>query len=548
MGRTIIISSLAVLLFLICCCGCSNDQLDPTDVGRFRPVPVVNVILDSLGVVDEPAEAFANAEDPLPSDVIYATKDYTFSPGDLIRISIFELQQMGQLMIDNYVVTETGRISIPDVGIVHAGGLTESELEGEIRDFLSPDILTNPSVNVILVRSERLVFSISGDGVRRASRYDIPRGYDFRLLDALALAGGVEQFNVSNVYITRQVRGTERELGEFRVMEPAEAAMSPVEQFPEFLIPDIDEMELFPIEPYHSSPEEEILEVIAPYHTKHLPNRDLVITSSELATADELMNVAAPDGFSFKPVSTKTAADELPVSEIDTDSDETQIEWVYENGKWTPVVVGGKAVSEPALEIIAHDRIAPVQKPEAVGSYGWDEIGRGGQESRVIKIPKNDLYGGDERYNIVIEPGDVITVPVDIVGEFYVDGHTNVKGAINITGRPITLKQAIAAAGGLGALAWPQKVEVVRRIGRNKEVIVLVDLKKIANGTQPDFFIKPNDLIRVGTHGISRFLFRLRDAFNPYYGFTFNYSRNFANPQNYGYANLDPVGHAQDLF
>ena len=543
MRRTVIISRLAVLVFLICCCGCSRDPLDPTDIGRFRAVPVVNVILDSLGVVDEPVGAFANSEDPLPSDVIYTSEDYTFSPGDIIRISIFELEQIGRLKVTDHVVRKTGRISISDVGIVHAAGLTEPELESEIRDILMPDILTNPSVNVLLIHSECLVFSISGTGIARASRYEIPRGYDFRILDALALAGGVAQFNVSNIYITRQVKGTERELDEFGAMEPE---MRPVEQSPEFLIPDLDEMELLPVEPDNSSPEEEILEVIAPYHVKHLPNRDLVITSSELATADELMNVAAPEGLSSSPVLTEMASDELPFSEVDTGGDEAQIEWVYENGKWTPVVVGGKAVSEPTPETIAPDQILPVRKPEAVASYGWDEIGRGGQESRVIKIPKDRLYGGEERYNVVIEPGDVITVPEDIVGEFYVDGHTNSRGAIPLTGRPITLKQAIATAGGLGNLAWPKEVEVVRRIGKNKEVIVLVNLEKIANGTQPDFFIKPNDLIRVGTHGMSRALYLLRNAFRPYYGFGFSYDRNFASTGNF--ANLDPVSHARDLF
>mgnify|MGYP000648684733 CR=1 FL=1 len=88
-------------------------------------------------------------------------------------------------------------------------------------------------------------------------------------------------------------------------------------------------------------------------------------------------------------------------------------------------------------------------------------------------------------------------------------------------------------AGGLGVLAWPKKVEVVRRIGRNsaglmQEETVLVDLQKIARGQQPDFFIKPNDLINVGTHGTSVFLFRLRNAFRATYGFGFIYDRNFA--------------------
>jgi hypothetical protein len=62
-----------------------------------------------------------------------------------------------------------------------------------------------------------------------------------------------------------------------------------------------------------------------------------------------------------------------------------------------------------------------------------------------------------------------------------------------------------------------------------QEEIVMVDLKKIAQGLQPDFFIKPYDLVNVGTHGSSRYLFMLRTAFRATYGFGLVYDRNFAN-------------------
>jgi polysaccharide export outer membrane protein len=153
--------------------------------------------------------------------------------------------------------------------------------------------------------------------------------------------------------------------------------------------------------------------------------------------------------------------------------------------------------------------------------------------TRVIKIPVDRLKGGDPRYDIVIRPGDRISVPVDVIGEFWVMGNVNKIGPQNITGRPMTLKMAIATAGGLSELAWPKKVEVIRRIGRNKaglmqEETVMVDLDKIAKGQQPDFFIKQYDLINVGTHGTSYFLYVLRNAFRAYYGFSMTYDRNFA--------------------
>ena len=168
------------------------------------------------------------------------------------------------------------------------------------------------------------------------------------------------------------------------------------------------------------------------------------------------------------------------------------------------------------------------QSAKAPAATGWDQIGSGGTQRRIIRIPADKLLGGDPRYNIVIRPGDTIHVPVDIIGEFCIMGNVNSQGFINITGRPMTLKMAIAAAGGLGPLAWPKNCEVVRRIGKKREEIVLVNLDKIASGEQPDFFIKPNDLINVGTHPTARWRAVLRNAFRATYGFGMVYDRNFA--------------------
>src|SRR4030042_1166719 len=62
--------------------GCSNKFLDPTQIGRFRPVPAVNVILDSLGVAEETPSVWQGAEEPQPIDVVAYENDYVFGPGD----------------------------------------------------------------------------------------------------------------------------------------------------------------------------------------------------------------------------------------------------------------------------------------------------------------------------------------------------------------------------------------------------------------------------------------------------------------------------------
>jgi polysaccharide export outer membrane protein len=460
----------------------------------------VNVILDSLGVADEPDPTYANTEEPRPDDLIDYEQDYEFGAGDIVRISIYELRQVGIPFVNDYVVTESGRISVPDVGQIRAAGLTEVKLEDEIKHSLTPGILKDPSVTVILLQSERRMFSIYGQGVGQPGRFIIPR-YTFRITDAIALAGDVGQFNVSYIYVSRAI-------------PVASAAADTISARPEPAV-DTRSVELDTVEPSDNagagrkaSAEDEMLELIQPYAGSTSHSNIPVIASAELATDAE----SAQAG---------------------------RIEWVFENGKWMPKTIATASAkkTQPAksdASRIDSGGIGTIAVEERLaGEYGLDQIGAGNVKTRVIKIPIDKLKSGDPRYDIIIRPGDRISVPVDIIGEFWVTGNVNNQGLINLTGRPMTLKMAIAAAGGLGPLAWPRKVEVVRRVGRNsaglmQEEIVMVDLEKIAKGQQPDFFIKPYDLVNVGTHGTSRWLAVLRNAFRATYGFGFLYDRNFS--------------------
>ena len=530
MKRTRSITTVFLFVLSIYLVGCGNKFFDPTQIGRFRPTPAVNVILDSLGVAEETAPAWEGAEDPKPIDVIAYETDYVFGPGDFVRVSIFELFRENVLFTNDYAVTETGKISVPAVGILEVAGLTESQLEEEIKQILKPSILVEPSVTVTLLMSQKRMFSILGDGVPTPGRYPIPR-YDFRLTDALATAGGPRQFYVSYIYVSRPVTGKE--------------------------------LKQVPIEPESAEPVEEMLEIIAPRAQQRWTEDKIVVASAEMITDEELAEAALPEGFealanSRQEVSKPKGARERLGNWTDVESvlealaesagretiggpineeEKRRIEWIFQDGRWVPVQIGRR---KPAVKVEA-EKAAPAQdglKERVPADFGLEQIGTGGVQTRVIKIPADKLLGGDPKYNIMIRPGDSIHVPIDIMGDFYIEGNVNYQGAIALTGRPMTLKMAIAAAGGLGPLAWPKRCEVVRRIGKDqagrwREEMVMVDLDKIASGEQPDFFIKPNDLINVGTHATARWRAILRNAFRATYGFGFVYDRNFAD-RDYG--------------
>jgi len=588
-----------ILFFLGLFSGCGNKFWDPSQVGRFRPVPAVNVILDSLGVAEEEPVAWEGAEEPLPIDTVVTKSDYKFRSGDVVSVSIFELLQEGVQYTNNYVVTETGKISIPEVGVIQTAGMTETQLEDQIRSILSPNILKEPSVTVTLARSQQRAFSVLGDGVPIPGRYLIPR-YDFRLTDALATAGGPRQFNVSYIYVSRYASDTEQTPGSGN--------------------PGFGELELEVIEPQTASPPVRRRNNATPRAEYQWPKSDRVIATSEMATDSEYSRVPSTIGRFNESASRWLYAKDVgisngrpniaePVEEppgvedilkklsehsggenglnrkaegrayrspqgqasrqsrtqqtdksLDQDANiewifqdgkwvpvqvgkpgpaekeperekepAGHIEWIFQDGKWVPVQVGKPKPTEPVIEVPTEQQLeAPTEQPEPLLT---EQQAAG---TRLIRIPADKLLAGDPRYNIVIKPGDSIFVPVDIVGEFCIMGNVNRTGYIPLTGRPMTLKQAIAAAGGLGPLAWPKRCEIVRRIGRKKEEIVAVDLDKIASGEQPDFFIKPHDLINVGTHATARWRAVLRNAFRATYGFGFVYDRNFAYRDYYG--------------
>jgi protein involved in polysaccharide export with SLBB domain len=165
----------------------------------------------------------------------------------------------------------------------------------------------------------------------------------------------------------------------------------------------------------------------------------------------------------------------------------------------------------------------PEQPTTDLGT-GVDSI----QTQRVIKIPIQALREGNSRYNIVVRPGDVINVPSVEVGEFYLMGHVNRAGVYTLTGRKVTLKQAIAAAGNLDGLAIPRRAEIIRRVGANQEVTVQVNLQAIFDGEQPDLFLKPNDILNVGTDIVAPFLAVTRNAYRASYGWGYVYDKNLS--------------------
>lgn len=204
--------------------------------------------------------------------------------------------------------------------------------------------------------------------------------------------------------------------------------------------------------------------------------------------------------------------------------------WIYADGEWKFVQTAPETTQPAPVETPAEPVAEPVAAPT---TQPWTQVAGDLPQQRIIAIPVDRLQQGDPRYNIVIRDTDTIWVPPTIQGEFYILGNVNRPGVYSITGREITLRQAMSAAGGLGPLADPTRCELTRRLSGDMEQSVVVNLDRILAGKEADIILKADDVVNVGSNAAMPFLAVIRNAFRLTYGFGFVYDRNFADIDSY---------------
>lgn len=101
----------------------------------------------------------------------------------------------------------------------------------------------------------------------------------------------------------------------------------------------------------------------------------------------------------------------------------------------------------------------------------------------------------DLTQNVDIEPGDFIYIASNIANDYYVFGAVKNPGTQGLTpGASITA--AFARRGGFTNKAWLDRILVVRG-GLTKPKTYVVNLRKILAGKEPDFPLKPKDIIYI---------------------------------------------------
>jgi protein involved in polysaccharide export with SLBB domain len=550
----------ACLAFAAGMVGCEVDSFfDPSVVGRWEFTATELPILERLDIIEDDQGDFDEAVDVTPADLEPVIEEYRFGPGDVVRVETWDLFGSGQLYPFERLVDGRGMIDLGVIGEVRAQGLSAIELKRAVAEAISMQgLVVNPTVSVVPLQQRQVSFSLYGAALRGSGTYFISKP-DYRMLQALTDAGGIAQ-SVQEVYVIRQVPLTpETSEGVTPGGQPYRdpgTGMTPTDEPEPLDLEQYLEQTLSEDQPEGSAP------AMLPGDVHRRSNRvprqpsippeapvttatpttttttvEPVTPAAETTTEPEPAPIDLPEGEPATEPSTVRDAPVVipsPTGETDGDSpiidlpddagsaaaeaEEAPTPYIFVNGEWV--------LAQPRRE--GEDGESGIGADDAV-TY-MDPITGRVMSQTIIRVPVDELLAGEARYNLVIRPGDVIRVPTPPQGNIYLGGEVLRPGTYNLpfSGK-LTVKQAVIAAGGLNALAIPERVDLIRRISSDREAVVRLNLRAIFEGTEPDLFLKPEDIINVGTNWTAAPIAVMRNGFRASYGFGFLLDRNFGN-------------------
>ncbi|MFW6340676.1 MAG: polysaccharide biosynthesis/export family protein [Wenzhouxiangella sp.] len=123
---------------------------------------------------------------------------YRVGPEDRVRIDILGVEELSR----EYRINGAGAILLPLVGSVSVAGLSLGELEEAVADALAQNYLRNPQVSAEVTEYRSQQFTVVG-AVENPRVYNTTR--QTTLIEALAMAGGIDREAGQQVYLTDRV-------------------------------------------------------------------------------------------------------------------------------------------------------------------------------------------------------------------------------------------------------------------------------------------------------------------------------------------------------
>jgi polysaccharide biosynthesis/export protein len=198
------VGSISLVMFVIALFGCAPTTRTATTVAPTVPstisasgptVAVNRVELVSSSPVEKMSPV-ANASATADAEVLAklwqtraredALADYPLGPGDVLEVSVPNLDEIQTFSTR---VSGEGKVTLPLVGLIQAGGMTESQFRDEIRRRLEAKFMNDPQVNVFVREYRSRQVAVTG-AVQKPGLYDLTSGKN-TVLDLIGLAGGM---------------------------------------------------------------------------------------------------------------------------------------------------------------------------------------------------------------------------------------------------------------------------------------------------------------------------------------------------------------------
>jgi len=146
---------------------------------------------------DKPAVSEPRTNSTVQAGVNAVSEEFVIGTGDVLAINVWKEPEVSR----DVPVRPDGRISLPLVGEIQAGGKTPKQLEAEISAKLK-DYVSEPEVTVIVREIKSQKFNVLGM-VMKPGSYGLAN--PTTILDAIAMAGGFRDFaKQKDIYVLRR--------------------------------------------------------------------------------------------------------------------------------------------------------------------------------------------------------------------------------------------------------------------------------------------------------------------------------------------------------
>jgi len=152
--------------------------------------------VSALGLAQAPAQVPAEVKEAKDALV----RAYRVGPGDLLEIKVFEVKELDQTVR----VSEDGSITLPLLGRVVVGGLTQEGVAQKLAGLLQAKYVKTPQVTIFIKEYKNQQVAVIGAVVNAGSYELVGRR---NLLQMVSMAGGFAETAGNEVFILREGPG-----------------------------------------------------------------------------------------------------------------------------------------------------------------------------------------------------------------------------------------------------------------------------------------------------------------------------------------------------